>query len=147
MALPRSTLCCLAALLALAAAPARGDIYTCQKGGTTVYQNFTCDLDSVGSQSPSGKSEQARSKAATSTTASGAKESASASKGLRASIEPRIGMTAEEVRARWGDPANVYDDELVDGRVEIWSYDGSRAVHFNPRGRVVSVERAIERQR
>jgi hypothetical protein len=49
-------------------------------------------------------------------------------------------MTNDEVKALWGEPASVYGDELVDGRVNIWTYGGTRAVHFDPRGRVVLVE-------
>lgn len=132
-------------LLAVPAVAAHAEIYACTgKTGMTVYQNFTCDVDSIG------------------TTATGAPHNAvpvpSSPNAIRAvlkplsrqgaapqsthdgSTEPRIGMSTSDVKAIWGEPASSYQDELVDGRVEIWSYGGSRAVRFDPRGRVVLVE-------
>jgi hypothetical protein len=50
-------------------------------------------------------------------------------------------MSIEEVRALWGEPDNAYQDELVEGRVEIWSYGDSRSVKFDVNGKVTAVQR------
>ena len=50
--------------------------------------------------------------------------------------EPRIGMTTKEVRAIWGEPTEVTQEEVVQGRVETWSYGASRSVEFDHSGRL-----------
>ena len=50
-------------------------------------------------------------------------------------------MTTDEVRALWGEPENAYQDELVEGRVEIWSYGDSRSVKFDVSRKVTAVLR------
>ena len=49
--------------------------------------------------------------------------------------EPRVGMTTSEVRAVLGAPTEVTQEEVVDGRVQTWSY-GSRSLQFDPGGRL-----------
>jgi uncharacterized protein DUF4124 len=49
--------------------------------------------------------------------------------------EPRVGMTTSEVRAVLGAPTEVTQEEVVDGRVQTWSY-GSRSLQFDPSGRL-----------
>ena len=137
---------CAVGLVALiACATAHADIYACSKGGVTVYQNFSCDLDSSGVGGPKTTTQIApaanRAKATTArpgpTTQNVSTLGASA-----APSEPRLGMSAAEVKSIWGEPSNVYHDELIDGRVEIWNYDAGRSVHFSPLGRAVAIERA-----
>ena len=55
--------------------------------------------------------------------------------------ELRAGMTAKEVRATWGQPAEILDEEVVEGRVQTWSYPGSRALQFDAGGRLSGVPR------
>ena len=44
-------------------------------------------------------------------------------------------MTASEVRAILGAPTEITQEEVVDGRVQTWSY-GSRSLQFDPSGRL-----------
>ena len=50
-------------------------------------------------------------------------------------------MTAEEVKAIWGEPAEIVQDEPRSGRVEIWQYGDGRVVQINHKQRVISVVR------
>jgi hypothetical protein len=132
-----------ATFLVMAATTAHAEIYVCTgKNGMTVYQNFTCDVDSIGTApTDTPKPLLAPPPSAIRTgLKSVAEHPASKAVTRDLSSEPRIGMSTDEVKMRWGEPASTYQDELVDGRVEIWSYPGSRAVHFDPGGRVVLVE-------
>jgi hypothetical protein len=49
---------------------------------------------------------------------------------------PRIGMTTKEVKAILGEPTEVTQEEVVQGRVETWSYGASRSVQFDHSGRL-----------
>lgn len=132
-------------LLAVPAVAAHAEIYACTgKTGMTVYQNFTCDTDSIGTTA-TGTPNNAVPAPSPANAVRAVLKPVSRQGAVRAttrdgSAEPRIGMSNDEVKALWGEPASSYQDELVDGRVEIWSYGGSRAVRFDPRGRVVLVE-------
>ena len=123
---------------------ASAEIFKCvEKNGPERYQNFPCHIESLGSlpsSPPSAKTTlppsdagQAKPKAAPVDVASSA-QSANAR-------EPRKGMTPDEVRAIWGEPVETIQDEPIDGRIEIWRYGDSRAVHFNHNHRVVAVLR------
>jgi hypothetical protein len=133
------------ALFAVAAAAAHAEIYACTgKTGMTTYQNFTCDVDSIGTPPTGAPNTQVVAPSAPSAIRADLKpvssHGATPATARNASGEPRIGMSASDVKALWGEPASSYQDELVDGRVEIWSYAGSRAVRFDPHGRIVLVE-------
>ena len=54
--------------------------------------------------------------------------------------EPRVGMTTGEVRAVLGAPTEITQEEVVDGRVQTWSY-GSRSLQFDPSGRLSAMPR------
>jgi hypothetical protein len=113
----------------------------------TIYQNFTCNVDTLGSiPEITQKARSASSIPAASPGAARAKPVALpvAVTNEGAPSVPKIGMTVAEVRTLWGRPASIYSDELVDGRVEIWSYTDAREVRFNPGGRVVQVERGSD---
>ena len=130
---------------ALCAAPlASAEIFKCVgKNGTDLYQNFPCQFDSLGSLPssppsarttlPPSDASQVRPKVVPVDVASNAK-SAKAS-------EPRIGMSPDEVRALWGEPVEAVQDELREGRIEIWRYSEARSVQFNHKQRVVAVQR------
>jgi hypothetical protein len=129
---------------ALVGPVAHADIYACTgKNGMTVYQNFSCDVDSIGASGPK-KTVQSAEGTSTGTvgdrTARTAIDAPGRDKNAEARGEPRIGMSTKEVQAIWGKATSIYSDELVDGRVEIWKYDDFRAVHFDPGGRVVAID-------
>jgi len=129
---------CIALAASLLAAQASAEIFKCAgKNGSVLYQNFPCQFDSIGWK-PDAQNAQASSATDSSRlvqpkTIPGGVGSAGKSS---ASSGPQIGMTAEEVKALWGEPGNEYYDELVDGRVEIWSYGDSRSVMFDVKRRV-----------
>jgi hypothetical protein len=131
--------------LMLAAPQAGAEIFKCVgKNGADLYQNFPCAIESLGSlpSSPApakpalrpGDSTQAKPKAARVDVPSNS-QPASAS-------EPRVGMTPDEVRAIWGEPAEIVQDEPPSGRVEIWEYGDGKSVRFNAtKHRVLLVQR------
>jgi hypothetical protein len=50
-------------------------------------------------------------------------------------------MTVEEVRATWGDPTETIREEPGQGSpYEVWSYNNSRSVRFNYKGRVSAIQ-------
>jgi len=132
----------LALAASFLAAQASAEIFKCAgKNGTVLYQNFPCQFDSIG-----WKPDAQNAQASSGTSNSGPAQLkalpvgvGSASKSPTSS-EPRLGMTAEEVKALWGEPGNEYYDELVDGRVEIWSYADSRSVTFDVKRRVSAIQ-------
>jgi hypothetical protein len=124
---------------------ASAEIFKCvAKDGTDLYQNFPCQFESMGwmpMNAPSTKTPAAPSDSNQTKAKAGPLAADAASKSSTLPTEPRVGMTTEEVRAIWGEPVDSYQDELVDGRVEIWSYGASRTVQFDVKGRVTGVQR------
>ena len=122
--------------------PAVAEIFKCKaKSGADLYQNVPCELDSLGNSSPGTVRQPLREPtAADGRTAVG---QAAAAAPVKAGIatEPRRGMTQEQVRAIWGEPQQVIQDEPPSGRVEIWEYAQGRSVRFNNKDRVLSVLR------
>jgi hypothetical protein len=132
-------------LLLLVAPLASAQIFKCvAKNGMDLYQNFPCGIDSIGSTATNAASDKA---GLAQSDSKRAKPNASlpvgvaAGKSIIAQGEPRIGMTMEEVKAVWGEPVDSYQDELVEGRVEVWSYGRSRSVQFDLKGRVTAMQR------
>jgi hypothetical protein len=131
---------------ALCAAPlASAEIFKCVgKNGTDLYQNFPCQFDSLGSlpsspppattRSPLGDASLAKPKVAP-------VDVASPGKSPNLPTEPRVGMTTEQVRALWGEPEEIIQDEPIDGRIEIWRYGDVRSVQFDRKQRVLAVQR------
>jgi hypothetical protein len=111
-----------AVALALCAGPSSaGEIFKCVgKNGTDLYQNFPCQFDSLGSWQDAG--------------------SPPAIGKSRNAAGPRIGMTADEVKALWGEPLEISQDEQRQGRVEVWHYGETRSVQFNRKQSVVAVQ-------
>ena len=129
--------------VALAASGASAAIYKCQaKDGTALYQNFPCPIDSLGSLPSNSTSAPSAPRDPNQTTPKvervGAAET---NRPVIAQSEPRIGMSIEEVRAIWGEPLSSYSDELVEGRVDIWTYGDTRSVKFDVNGKVTAVQR------
>ena len=51
-------------------------------------------------------------------------------------------MTSDEVRAIWGEPTEIIQEEPGEGsRFEVWSYGDSRSVRFDRKRRVSSVQK------
>ena len=121
----------------LAAIPASAEIFKCAGKGVVVYQNFPCDVDSLGSlpSAPARSSSAIDSNKAKSIAVS----LASSSEGP---TEPRIGMSADEVRAIWGEPTDTFNEEPRDGgRTETWVYGPDRSVRFDHRSRVIALQK------
>ena len=137
--------CAWALLLVLPAAAAHAEIYACAgKTGMTVYQNFTCDVDSLGSISAPTKTAQVPAAANDRTGASERPVVLHRASGANASgsvNEPRTGMSASEVKALWGEPIDASKEEFAKGDIETWTYADSRSVQFDTKGRVTSVKK------
>ena len=125
---------------------ASAEIFKCAlKDGVVRLQNFPCPIDWPESTPPSSATpstlptppanDPTQDKKPVSADPRPTAQLAASSK------VPKIGMTADEVRAVWGEPAEVYWDELVDGRREVWSFAGSRSVQFDVKGRAAAVQR------
>ena len=101
------------------------EIFKCAtKDGTPLYQNFPCQFDSMGwlPSSP----QTAPTTASATANASG----------------PRIGMTADEIRALLGEPVDVTEDEPASGgRVSFWRYADGTTLQFDHKQRVLAVQR------
>jgi hypothetical protein len=119
------------------AAPTSAEIFKCvAKDGVVVYQNFPCEIDSLGSL-PSVPTVTGA--LPTPAESNQAKPTAVASAARAA--DPRIGMTAEEVRAIWGEPTDtLWEEPGVGDRSEVWSYGNSRSVRF-VKSRVSAVQK------
>ena len=122
----------IAAPFCFAAAPASAEIFKCAgKGGVVVLQNFPCEVDSLGSLPTS----------ATLVAANGSAQPKAAPSKPQPT-EPGVGMTAEEVRAIWGDPTDTFNEEPgAGGRVEVWAYGSDRSVRFDHRSRVTAIQK------
>ena len=128
----------------LAAPPAVAEVFKCvAKDGSPLYQNFPCHIDSLGlpSNPPAAKAPSANGASVQEKSRDGPVSVASTARATYAS-DPRIGMTADEVRALLGEPENVEEDEPGSGgRVSTWRYTDGRTVQFNHKQRVSSVQR------
>jgi hypothetical protein len=124
----------LAWLQVLPAAAANADIHKCPgRNGLTVYQNFPCDVDSMGSLPASGS---ARGKVAPSSSAALRKTTES----TQPVAVPRVGMTTTEIKTIWGEPREVTKEEFAKGDVQIWSYSDSRSIRFDHKGFVTAFQ-------
>jgi hypothetical protein len=121
---------------------AYAEVFKCVgKYGEALYQNFPCQFVSMGGMpmdTPGAKELPADVPGAkkSPTDVSGAKKSPTAS------AAPRAGMTGDEVRAIWGEPTEIIQEEPGEGsRFEVWSYDASRSVRFDRKRRVSFVQK------
>jgi hypothetical protein len=134
---------------------AGAEIFKCAgENGAIVYQNFRCELDSIGSsatapmpaESNIGSSSAKPASALPSPIASAqvpAQPAASPAPFIAATTgkyEPRIGMTARQVRhLSWGEPIDISKSEGATG-VETWTYSGNRVLRFDESGRVAAIQ-------
>lgn len=123
------------------ALPASAEIFKCPgPNGMDRYQNFPCPIDSLGSGPTKPTLPATPLDTPKTVTISAAGHDVVATPVTLASKDGlRIGMTRDEVKSAWGTPMDVYWDELVDGRVEIWSYPAARSVTFDLSGRVSAI--------
>ncbi|HEY3179581.1 MAG TPA: DUF4124 domain-containing protein [Casimicrobiaceae bacterium] len=127
----------IVAPLFFATASTSAEIFKCAgKNGVIVYQNFRCEIDSLGSLPSSPRT----------TPAPTAKQVKPAAVAMNSSTtlpaEPAVGMTTEEVRAIWGEPTDTFNEEPgKGGRVEVWAYGSDRSVRFDHRSRVTAVHK------
>lgn len=129
---------------AMFAPPGAAEIFKCVgKGGVDLYQNFPCEIDSLGSlpsSPPSAKPALPPDDANRAMPKAAPVAVASTGRAANAS-EPRIGMTRNEVTAIWGEPLETEEDEPKEGRTEIWRYADGRSVQFSNKHRVSAVQR------
>src|SRR5262245_20694977 len=125
------SVCALFCLLFVASV-ASAEIFKCVgKKGEALYQNFPCQFESIG-ETPTDVPDLKNPP----TDVGGLKKSPAAP------VEPRIGMTTDEVRAIWGEPTNTVQEEPGDGpRFEVWSYGASRSVRFDRKGRASAIQK------
>jgi hypothetical protein len=134
--------------LLFVAPPSSAEIFKCaDKSGMDRYQNFPCAIDSTGavSSNPSSAKSPLPPGIATQTRPTAIPVAASTDRpvganGRPAASDPRVGMTEDEVRAIWGEPEEIIQDEPRDGRIEIWRYGGGRSVQFSNKRRVLIVD-------
>jgi len=138
------TFCTLVTLLILSPL-ATAEIFKCQgENGKTVYQNFRCDIDSIGSQATAAPPPEQKFDPASDfpSRKPAANRAATPEKAGPSGVPPRIGMTKKEVKAStWGDPIDIVKEEVVEGWTQAWYYDlnKKRSVMFNERGIVTEV--------
>src|SRR5262245_19975967 len=128
------SVCALFSLLFVASL-ASAEVFKCVgKNGEALYQNFPCQFESMGGtpmdvedpKKPAEKSLQ---------------DAPVPKKSPAVPAEPRVGMTTDEVRAIWGEPAEIIQEEPGDGgRFQVWSYGASRSVRFDRKRRVAAIQ-------
>jgi hypothetical protein len=128
-----------------------GEIFKCvAKDGGPLYQNFPCDIDSLGwlpSTAPVAKTTPIPRAGSPETpktqplhTASSIALPVAGKSDLTGEL--RIGMSIDEVKALWGEPEEMVDDEPAEGgRVSLWRYAGGRSVQFDHKHHVMEVQR------
>ncbi len=128
----------------LIASPVAAEIFKCAtKDGMPRYQNFPCNIDSLGLLSPSSVTTKPSLPGAVGQKQqkTGPTNGDSPVKPIH-SAEPRIGMSADEVTALLGEPEDVVEDEpRSGGRVSNWRYADGRIVQFDNKHRVLGVQR------
>ncbi len=120
------------------------EIFKCtRESGNIIYQNFPCNVDSIGSHATATAPPEQASAAPTAPVPVKSKaQVADADKALGTGLEPRVGMTKGQVKAStWGDPIDIVKEEVVEGNVETWHYDyaNKRTVVFGTNKRVSDV--------
>jgi hypothetical protein len=114
------------------------EIFKCvAKDGSPLYQNFPCDIDSMGFLPSAPAAKPAAAVAQDKSSVASVKPAASVK-----STEPNIGMSSDEVRTLLGEPQEMIEDEPASGgRVSTWRYSDGRSIQFDHKHRVLSVQR------
>jgi len=134
----------LAVTLLLASPLCNADVFKCIKdGGRTVYQNFPCPIDSIGSEATQRPPAPAVAPAAPRIPVDMGRNAktvaAPADKTTAADRQVTFRMEKDQVRAIWGDPSTIVQTGRATGLVEMWKYDGDRTVGFNSKGIVANL--------
>jgi hypothetical protein len=145
----RALVACVVLSAACASSSALAEIFKCSaKDGTPLYQNFPCNVDSLGSM-PSPAAVIGAPVLATSASAGEAtkgKPVAVSAALAAAPVKPlgqtglNVGMTEDQVKAVLGEPEQRLEDEQRTGRVYIWRYGNRQDVIFDTRRHVLSVQ-------
>jgi len=135
---------------------ATAEIYKCDKGkGETVYQNFPCSIDSIGSQATAPAPAEAAASPAprlndtTAVARAPTQVQTPAASGIAGGVpvvknedgkyEPRAGMTRRQVRRlSWGEPEDI---QRTDEGEFVWTYSGNRVLRFDDKGRLTTVQK------
>jgi hypothetical protein len=135
---------------ALGARPALAEIFKCSaKVGTPLYQNFPCNIDSLGSVPSQPTVSSTPTSAPVSTSASEKPKGKPAERSAQVSapmVKPTVatgvdlGMTETQVKAVLGEPDEMLEDEQRTGRVYIWRYGNREDVIFDTKRHVISVQ-------
>jgi hypothetical protein len=128
----------LVAIFFLAVSPlCAAEVYKCDKpDGRTVFQNFPCPIDSIGSVATQPPPAPASAPAVV------PRADAEAAAKSATPPEPRPGMTAADIKATaWGEPTSITEETYPQGKVRVWDYGDNRKLIFNLGGRVTSVQR------
>ena len=140
-------LLCVLVTFLLVSPLATAEIFKCPgKNGKTIYQNFPCEVDSIGSSATAVAPKEEDASAPPTAPVQAQPEAsavrvAATSKALGPRVEPRVGMTTAEVKAStWGEPVRTENTEIMEGLIEIWYYGDKRTVQFDHKGRVRLVE-------
>jgi len=127
----------LVSLTALLASPVfASEIFKCvAKDGSPLFQNFPCEIDSIGSVASNGAAPKAAAQADKSKSEPVKVSSNNGSGGLP------VGMSSDEVKALLGDPVEMVTDEpATGGRISTWRYADGRMVQFDHRHRVLGAQ-------
>ena len=145
---------CVLASFLLVSSSVTAEIFKCVRQGKVVYQNFSCELETIGSQATASPGQ-----AAPASPGAAAQPARTAARPPKADPDdeetntvhspaaapqrppPRVGMTPRQVRRlSWGEPADIAYSETPDGRIQTWTYSDKRTIRFDRNGRVASVE-------
>jgi hypothetical protein len=145
---------CVVASFLLVSPSVTAEIFKCVRQGKVVYQNFSCELETIGSQataspeqaapaSPTTIARPARAAAQPPKADPSDEETSTVNSSAAASQKqpPRAGMTPRQVRRlSWGEPADIAYQETPEGRIQTWTYPDKRTIRFDKNGRVASFE-------
>ena len=128
----------LVSLTALLASPVfASEIFKCvAKDGSPLFQNFPCDIDSIGSVASNGAAAKAAAPLDKSKTERLKPSSNNATGGLP------VGMSSDEVKSLLGAPEEMVTDEPgTGGRITTWRYADGRLLQFDHGHRLLGVQR------
>jgi hypothetical protein len=121
---------------------AEAEIFKCAgHRNVPTYQNFPCEFDSLGAASMSGSplAAPATSEAAGADTNRNTRVTQGGPNAAPAPApRPSVGMTSDEVRRIWGEPAFTTTEEYAKKDIQVWSYADSRSIEFDRDERVTA---------
>ena len=127
----------LVSLTALLATPVfASDIFKCvAKDGSPLFQNFPCEIDSIGSVASNGATPKSAAPADKS------KSEPAKTRALDTSSGLPVGMSSDEVKSLLGAPEEMITDEPgTGGRITTWRYADGRLLQFDHGHRLMGVQ-------